>query len=461
MFKELIAIIILTAVLTASPEEDEVKGLYGDLYKGKIYSGMLDTKDPNRKLHYIFLPSQGNPSTDPLVLWLNGGPGCSSLLGFMQEHGPVVIPDFTRNLEVNNFSWNKVANMLYLETPGGVGFSVNDNKQDQYYDDLKTAQDNRSALLSFFGRFPSYRNNDFYISGESYAGVYVPTLADALLEDKLIKLKGIIVGNGVTDRNYDNDEILIDFAFDHALYSKELRKEYEKKCPPTHQPLVTHECNEVRQKIKDSMEGLNIYDIYRPCPKGKSPQYDAMKSTMKKMSKFKLSALDYITVEFLTMLDDATEEPVGVWPHGCQEDPFPIEFLNYKEIKEKLHVRADIQWMPCNDDINTIYKSGDSINIYKEKLFKAKDLRIWFYSGDTDGAVSFNGSIQWLRNLKLDIKSEYRKWVVNDQTAGYVQEYDGLTYITVKGVGHMVPQWKRQESFVMFSAFLKGEKLPE
>jgi carboxypeptidase C (cathepsin A) len=459
MFKQIILLTIITLTLTTSAAEDEVHDLYQGVYQGKVYSGMLDTEDPKRHLHYVFIPSQGNPATDPVVLWMNGGPGCSSLLGLIQEHGPVIIPDYTRELKLNEYSWTKVANIIYLESPAGTGFSVNDNTDDNYFDDKKGAADNRKAIFSFFERFPEFKKNDFYIAGESYAGVYVPTLADALSDDKEINLKGIIVGNGMTDKNSDNAEAIIDFAYYHALYSKEVRTDYEKHCPLTHQPLVSKECNQVRTKIRESLEGLNIYDIYRSCPKARQSKYSPMLATLKQMSSLAYTALDYITQQFLAnKLGD--EEPIDVMPAECLDDPYPIEFFNNPEVQDKLHVRKG-KWDLCSDHVHQIYKIGDSFSIYKDKLLTAEKLKIWFFTGDTDGYVPYNGSVNWITKLGLGVKSEYRKWVVDGQTAGFVQEYDGLTYVTIKGGAHMPAQWKRPEAFAMFSTYVKGGQLPD
>ena len=91
-----------------------------------MYSGYLDIPESQgRSLHFIFVSSQRDLETDPVVLWANGGPGCSSLLGFSFETGPFVfLNDGDKNLSFNPYSWNKVANMLYLEFPAGVGFSL-------------------------------------------------------------------------------------------------------------------------------------------------------------------------------------------------------------------------------------------------------------------------------------------------------------------------------------------------
>ena len=79
---------------------------------------------------------------------------------------------------------------------------------------------------------------------------------------------------------------------------------------------------------------------------------------------------------------------------------------------------------------------------------------------DTDGAVPFNGSQYWINNLKLDVVNPWRSWRVNDDNvAGYVTKYQGLLFVTIKGTGHMAPQWKREESYKMFDSFINDRDL--
>lgn len=108
------------------------------------------------------------------------------------------------SLLINPYSWNMKANVLYISSPGGVGFSI--DKRNLTNDDGTTAIDNYKALLEFFIKFPNLKKNDFYITGESYAGIYVPYLAYYIIQqNKLpnreitINLKGIMVGNACTD----------------------------------------------------------------------------------------------------------------------------------------------------------------------------------------------------------------------------------------------------------------------
>lgn len=96
-------------------------------------------------MFYMFVESQSDPAHDPVVLWLNGGPGCSSMFGFAQENGPYIMPDGSDEFEtqVNPYSWNKIANVIYIESPAGVGFSYTDQMDPKpYYDDEISANDN-------------------------------------------------------------------------------------------------------------------------------------------------------------------------------------------------------------------------------------------------------------------------------------------------------------------------------
>eukprot|EP01084_Bolivina_argentea_P305392 527572_1 len=146
------------------------------------YSGYIVlNKTSNKSLFYWLQESQNNPSTDPLVLWTNGGPGCSGLTGALQEQGAF------RNLEngtliINPGTWNKVASMLYIEQPVGTGFSFSNDPNDYYVGDEEAAADMYSMILGFLDQFPQYKSNDFYMSSESYGGHYMPTTAKYIVD---------------------------------------------------------------------------------------------------------------------------------------------------------------------------------------------------------------------------------------------------------------------------------------
>ncbi|KAG7347245.1 peptidase S10 serine carboxypeptidase family protein [Nitzschia inconspicua] len=170
----------------------------------------LATNGPVCKLHYWLALAEDNDDgpglSKPLVLWLNGGPGSSSVLGLLQEIGPLLM-NATGGLMNNPWAWTRIVNVLILEAPMGVGYSYCSRQlegkkcinTDQY-----TAKATRAALVDFFtDKYPEFVDNDFFITGESYAGVYIPTLAQQILDHPsskdLINLKGIAVGDPCTD----------------------------------------------------------------------------------------------------------------------------------------------------------------------------------------------------------------------------------------------------------------------
>ena len=134
---------------STSPTEDKITSLPGLNFEVNYnqYSGFLNL-DNGHHLHYWFIESQNDPSSDPVTLWLNGGPGCSSLDGLVYENGPWHL-NHTGGLFENDYAWNLNSNVLYLESPIGVGFSYSDDNRYRMNDDT-TADDNYDALLQFF-----------------------------------------------------------------------------------------------------------------------------------------------------------------------------------------------------------------------------------------------------------------------------------------------------------------------
>jgi len=139
-------------------------------------------------LHYWFAEAEAaDAKSKPVVLWLNGGPGSSSILGFLQEMGPLLM-NATGGLMKNPYAWTKQANLFVLESPGGVGYSYCAAQKAGgacKNTDISTAKAARAALQDFFKtKFPELLSNPFFIAGESYAGVYVPTLTKEILDTR-------------------------------------------------------------------------------------------------------------------------------------------------------------------------------------------------------------------------------------------------------------------------------------
>ena len=126
-------------------------------------------------------------------------------IGFIQELGPHLLNQGSDKLSQssNPHSWNNNANLLFFESPPGVGFSIN-NDPNYKFNDTRTATDNVAALAAWYKKFPEFNKNKFWISGESYCGMYSPLFADQVLKNKGsiveggdINFAGILIGNGV------------------------------------------------------------------------------------------------------------------------------------------------------------------------------------------------------------------------------------------------------------------------
>jgi len=229
--------------VSAAPLEDLVEYLPGyGVPPTPMFSGYLDaTKGCDLeanggycRLHYwmaLAEDDRDDPTDKPVVLWLNGGPGSSSILGFLEENGPVLI-NATGGLMDNPWSWTKVANLIALEAPVGVGYSYCANQYESgktcKNTDKFTASASGEALRDLFtNKFPELASNDFFITGESYAGVYIPTLTKYLLDHAPeVNLKGIAVGDPCTDNTAQADSMdSLWYSYHYGLMDEQVSKE--------------------------------------------------------------------------------------------------------------------------------------------------------------------------------------------------------------------------------------------
>jgi len=324
------------------------------------------------------------------------------------------------------------------------------------------------AILKFILEVhPEMRQLEFYITGESYAGIYVPTLAFKLtehnkrvMENKRINIKGILVGNGVSDlRGFFT--AFYDLAYTHFLYPESLHDRYVKFCK---QGMEGQErCKTITSEIDKFLEGINIYDIYRKCvtpPKQNKNFFFDFIRNQDELVYHEVKNRSY--TPWLNKIGGGLTTLKGDPP--CSDTYGPNVYFNKKEVKEALYIKdMERKWEFCSDIVNQNYQwnfEHGSVELYP-KLIK-EEVRIWIYSGDTDGAVPVNDTIRWIENLKLPVEKEWASWRVNNsELAGFRTQYKGLTFITVKGTGHMVPQWKPVEALKLFNTFLKGTDLAQ
>jgi hypothetical protein len=165
--------------------------LPSDLFAGSV--PISDTGFGRRFIHYMFATAERQPTSPPtipqhvpVILWLQGGPGCSAKAGLFTEVGQFRLRGSSNaTLERNPYSWTRFAHVLAIDAPVGVGFSMSEGLAGPaHLTDESTAQQNwqfLQRLLSAF--FPHLANNPFFIAGESYGGVFVPTLADTIVRN--------------------------------------------------------------------------------------------------------------------------------------------------------------------------------------------------------------------------------------------------------------------------------------
>jgi carboxypeptidase C (cathepsin A) len=306
------------------------------------FSGYLNVSDA-KALHYLFFESKNAPETDPVLIWFNGGPGCSSMLGFAQEHGPYVMNSGTNYWIENEFSWNNEANVLYIEAPAGVGFSYCKGvKECNSYSDDETAADNLTAVLEWFNLFPEFQSNPLFISGESYAGIYVPYLSYYI--DNYItanadnadvfkpNLKGFAVGNGVTNYKYDCTPAYVEMAYWHSLYNDELYEAFKSNnCDfsGTRLQNATPTCLNLLGQFEDLVSEVNVYDIFGICygPEPNPQMYNAKKENV-------YTAADY--TPFLQKSNRANMLPACTFGNPI------LDYLNRSDVREALNIPSDI-----------------------------------------------------------------------------------------------------------------------
>ncbi|KAG6532913.1 hypothetical protein ZIOFF_006772 [Zingiber officinale] len=389
------------------------------------YAGYVTVhRATGRALFYYFVEADENSMSKPLVLWLNGGPGCSSLgYGAMEELGPFRVMSDGKTLYRNPYAWNT-----------GVGFSYSNTTSDYAKSgDQRTAIDSLAFLLNWFERFPEYKGREFFIAGESYAGHYVPQLALAILHhnDSSINLKGIAIGNGVI--NYETDSKgMFDYFWTHALIADETIHAIHKFCnfspEAFQQPL---ECQRAVGEVIGVLDDLDLYNIYAPLcfSSGVTP----------------------------------TPKPPSIENFDPCTPNYVEAYLNSPEVQKALHAnvtKLNYTWSACSEVIpNWSDSPFTMLPIIKELL--SNKLRILKYSGDVDGNVPVTSTRYSLNELGLAVKSPWRAWMLNNEVGGYTLVYEhNLTFATVRGAGHEVPSYQPARALLMIKSFLQGVPLP-
>jgi len=427
-----------------------------------IYSGFVTVDSVRgRALHYILIKAETNPDTSPLVVWYQGGPGCSGLIGLFTENGPFTVSQDANGFQVlySNMGWTRFANVLFLEQPAFVGFSYSNTSSDINTGDDKAAADNYQFLQTFISQeWPEYNGRDLWFTGESYGGVYVPMLTYKVLSTPgslFNQFKGFMIGNPVfscqggfigTTGAYDVENFNLLYWHGFISYSN-------------YANWTTHGCNDPKVVSEP------------PCQYILNLAFDQVGQIVQQLKRdvsqtntwpsldpddiFQNFCTGNGSLEFSNYPDpqDGTCHPSGV---ALQN------YLNRPVVQAALGITIKTVWQECNGKINYDI-NGNSMNPNYEFFFKAKPtVKILVYSGDVDIlTVPFAYTQPCISQLSGKITSPWQPWFVHGATAGYVEVYDKYTYATLKGAGHEAPQYQPLNSFEMIRRYLMNGNLNE
>ncbi|KAI3444304.1 hypothetical protein Pfo_000969 [Paulownia fortunei] len=441
------ALQISIAAVKPHYEADKIASLPGQpKVNFQQYSGYITIDEKQKRSYfYYFVEAETEPASKPLVLWLNGGPGCSSIgAGAFSEHGP--FQPSGNVLVKNNYSWNKVANMLYLESPAGVGFSYSANKS--FYEsvnDEMTARDNLVFLEKWFEKFPEFKSREFYITGESYGGHYVPQLANLIIQSKAkFNLKGIAIGNPLLEFNTDFNS-RAEFLWSHGLISDATYNQFTFVCNysqirrQAEMGTLTPVCSGVIKQVSSEISRfIDTYDV----------TLDVCLSSVELQS------------EALNQLQD--EPKIDV----CVEDETNV-YLNRKDVQKALHARLNgvNRWSICSDVLHYEMQDLEIPTIGILGSLVKSGIRVLVYSGDQDSVLPLTGTRTLVNGLAKDLGLNttvpYSAWFEGRQVAGWTQAYgDFLSFATIRGASHEAPFSQPERSLVLFSSFVGGKPLP-
>lgn len=383
------------------------------------------------KMFYLFFESRGSKA-DPVVIWLSGGPGCSSELALFYENGPYKIAD-NMTLLLNEYGWDKVSNLIFIDQPTGTGFSYSSDSRDLRHDEQGVSNDLYDFIQAFFTAHPELANNDFYITGESYAGHYIPAFASRVYQANKenegihINLKGMAIGNGLTDPAIQY-AAYTDYALEMKIIKKSDYNKINKILPVcemaiklcgttgTVSCLASYlVCNTIFSSIMSIAGNINHYDIRKQCEG--SLCYDF--SNMEK-------------------------------------------FLNTRPVRNALGV-GDINFVSCSPAVYQAMLTDwmRNMEVGIPTLLEG-GVKVLIYAGEYDLICNWLGNSRWVHSMEWSGQSNYASalrlpFAVEGAEAGQMQSYGPLTFMKVHDAGHMVPMDQPKASLEMLKRWMDGK----
>jgi cathepsin A (carboxypeptidase C) len=384
-----------------------------------------------------FFESRNDPENDPVVLWLNGGPGCSSLTGLFLELGPSSV-DEDLNLVYNPHSWNSNASVIFLDQPVNVGYSYSDTPVS---DTVAAGKDVYALLTLFFKQFPEYKKQDFHIAGESYAGHYIPVFTSEILSHKKrnINLKSVLIGNGLTD------------AFNQYPYYRPMA------CGDGGYPAVLdestcHSMDNALPRCQSLIESCYASESLWSC----------------------VPAAIYCNAVLLAPYQRTGQNVYDV--RGKCEDRsnlcykglgYVSDYLNQNEVLEAVGAEVD-GYESCNFDVNRNFLlHGDWMKPFHRLVPGILEkIPVLVYAGDADFICNWLGNLAWTEALewpghhKFSTKKLQDLEMATGKKIGKFKSSGNLTFMRLYGGGHMVPMDQPEASLDFFNRWLGGEWSP-
>ncbi|KAF2129342.1 carboxypeptidase Y precursor [Dothidotthia symphoricarpi CBS 119687] len=424
--------------------------------RSKQYTGWLDVG--TKHLFFWFFESQDKPAEDPLLLWLTGGPGGSSMIGLMQELGPCVINEYGNGTVYNEYGWSKNANIIFVDQPAGVGFSYIDEGGLVPATSFTAAEDMHHFLQLFTSDvFPHLSETEFHITGESYAGHYVPTLGAQIVSQNLlypkrpqVNLQSIFVGNAQVsplDRAFGYWETLCTTnpGVETPIFN-------QTRCDimATHLPR----CMALTRVCYSHPDPAICIAADQVCWTGVVEHYDGEAGAGGRSR--------YDITKPCTTKDDFC------YPEIKQIE----EYLNLPWVWEALHVpKAVKKFRAASMEIMIAFSSTDDMgtSTQPQVLYLLESgIDVLFYQGNFDLACNTAGNLQWASTMSWKgqpafVAQPKRVWEDGGKKIGWFKEVKTKTasgretmfaFSTVDGAGHMLPFDKPKEALALVDRWL-------
>lgn len=394
------------------------------------YSGYFTVnKEYNSNLFFWFFPAMHNPKTAPVVLWLQGGPGATSMFGLFMENGPFIITA-NKTLTMRKYSWNIAHNVIYIDNPVGTGYSFTENEKGYATNETQVGREIHTALVQFFLLFPELQNNDFFVTGESYAGKYVPAVSHAIKDYNIkaktkINLKGLAIGNGLCDP--ENQLLYSDYLYQLGLIDENGKTQFQ----------VYEKKGREFIKQKNYLEAFKIFDTLLNGDLNRTP------SLFHNLTGFD-NYYNYLFVK-----------------DGNDSD-WMSELIQRADVRRAIHVGNNSFHVET-----TTVEEHLKEDVMQSVVFFLTDLlqhyRVLIYNGQLDIIVAYPLTENYLKNLKWSGADKYAKasrklWMVGNKLAGYTKTVDNLTEVLVRNAGHMVPSDQPKWALDLITRFTYNKK---